>query len=95
MKTSLCRRMAAFVRTDPRRLAHDRREHLRAGRICIELSPFAATVPSGFTDALVAAGMTWPTAIAVADDGRVFVNEQSGTLRVIKNGTLSPRRSSN
>ena len=51
-------------------------------------SVFAATVPSGFTDALVASGLTWPTALAVANDGRVFVTEQRGTVRVIKNGTL-------
>ena len=37
---------------------------------------FAATVPSGFTDALVASGLTWPTALAVANDGRVFVTER-------------------
>jgi glucose/arabinose dehydrogenase len=50
----------------------------------------AATVPAGFTDALVASGLTWPTAIAVTNDGRVFAAEQSGALRVIKNGTLIP-----
>ena len=51
-------------------------------------SVFAATVPSGFTDALVASGLTWPTALAVANDGRVFVTEQRGTVKVIKNGAL-------
>ena len=50
----------------------------------------AATVPTGFTDALVAGGLTWPTAIAVANDGRVFVDEQGGALKVIKNGALLP-----
>ena len=53
-------------------------------------SVFAATVPSGFTDALVASGLTWPTAMAVANDGRVFVTEQRGAVRVIKNGALLP-----
>jgi glucose/arabinose dehydrogenase len=53
-------------------------------------SAAASTVPSGFTDALVASGLTWPTGLAVADDGRVFATEQSGSLRVIKNGTLLP-----
>jgi glucose/arabinose dehydrogenase len=48
----------------------------------------AATVPQGFTDSLVAAGLTNPTAIALAPDGRIFVCEQGGTLRVIKNGLL-------
>src|SRR5262245_50099606 len=49
---------------------------------------YAATVPAGFTDAIVAAGLTNPTAMALAPDGRIFVCEQSGTLRVIKNGAL-------
>ncbi len=50
----------------------------------------AATVPAGFTDALVAAGLTNPTAMALAPDGRIFVCEQGGALRVIKNGALLP-----
>jgi len=49
-----------------------------------------ATVPPGFTDSLVAAGLTDPTAMALAPDGRIFVCEQRGTLRVIKNGVLLP-----
>ena len=48
----------------------------------------AATVPAGFTDSLVAAGLANPTAMALAPDGRIFVCEQGGTLRVIKNGVL-------
>jgi glucose/arabinose dehydrogenase len=48
----------------------------------------AATVPSGFTDSPVASGLTNPTAMALAPDGRIFVCEQGGTLRVIKNGVL-------
>src|ERR1043166_9476898 len=47
-----------------------------------------ATVPTGFTDSLVAAGLSNPTAMALAPDGRIFVCEQGGTLRVIKNGVL-------
>jgi glucose/arabinose dehydrogenase len=47
-----------------------------------------ATVPTGFTDSLVAAGLTNPTAMAFAPDGRIFVCEQGGKLRVIKNGAL-------
>ena len=49
-----------------------------------------ATVPAGFTDSLVTAGLTDPTAMALAPDGRIFVCEQRGTLRVIKNGVLLP-----
>jgi glucose/arabinose dehydrogenase len=48
----------------------------------------SASVPTGFTDAVIASGITYPTTIAVADDGRVFVAEQGGALRVVKNGAL-------
>ena len=49
---------------------------------------YAATVPPGFTDSLVAADLSNPTAMALAPDGRIFVCEQGGALRVIKNGAL-------
>ena len=47
-----------------------------------------ATVPAGFTDSVVAGGLTNPTAMALAPDGRIFVCQQGGALRVIKNGAL-------
>lgn len=50
----------------------------------------AATVPPGFTDSLVASGLNNPTAMALAPDGRIFVCQQGGALRVIKNGVLLP-----
>ncbi len=48
----------------------------------------AATLPTGFTEALVASGLNNPTAMQFAPDGRLFVCEQGGRLRVIKNGAL-------
>jgi len=65
-------------------------------RLCLALSvavfaaslATAATVPAGFTDTTVAGGLTNPTAMALAPDGRVFVCQQNGQLRVIKNGAL-------
>lgn len=48
----------------------------------------AATLPPGFVEAPLATGLSAPTAMALAVDGRIFVAEQSGTLRVIKNGAL-------
>ena len=50
----------------------------------------AATVPTGFTDSTVVTGLNNPTAMALAPDGRIFVCEQGGRLRVIKNGALLP-----
>src|SRR3954453_12971679 len=48
----------------------------------------AASLPSGFTETLVANGIVNPTAMQFAPDGRLFVCEQGGRLRVIKNGVL-------
>jgi glucose/arabinose dehydrogenase len=51
-------------------------------------SAAAATVPAGFTDSAVASGLTAPTAMALAPDGRIFALEQGGSVRVIQNGQL-------
>jgi glucose/arabinose dehydrogenase len=48
----------------------------------------AATLPPGFTETLVAGGLVRPTAMAIAPDGRIFVCEQDGRLRVIRDGAL-------
>src|SRR6266436_5112215 len=50
----------------------------------------AATLPAGFTETLVASGLSNPTAMAFAPDGRLFVCQQAGQLRVISNGVLLP-----
>jgi len=52
---------------------------------------FAGTraVPAGFTMTPAwVAGLALPTAFAEAPDGRLFVCEQGGALRVVKNGAL-------
>src|SRR5687768_3436805 len=48
----------------------------------------AATVPAGFADETLVTGLSSPTAMAFAPDGRLFVCQQGGQLRVIKNGAL-------
>ena len=47
-----------------------------------------ASLPSGFAETLVASGLAGPTAMTFAPDGRLFVCQQGGALRVIKNGAL-------
>jgi len=47
----------------------------------------AATMPPGFTETTIT-GIAGPTAMELAPDGRIFVCEQGGRLRVIKNGAL-------
>ena len=48
----------------------------------------AATLPPGFNESVVASGISSPTAMAFAPDGRLFICQQGGQLRVIKNDTL-------
>src|SRR5436309_13264957 len=43
-------------------------------------------LPPGFTADVVATGLSGVTALEVLADGRVFVCEQAGTLRVVKGG---------
>lgn len=47
-------------------------------------------LPPGFTQAVVATGFTGATALELAPDGRVFVCEQTGTVRVVKHDVLLP-----
>ena len=48
----------------------------------------AATLPAGFSETRVATGLASPTAMAIAPDGRVFVAEKGGALRIVKNNAL-------
>src|SRR6185436_5428911 len=48
----------------------------------------AATLPSGFTETSLTTSLASATAMKFAPDGRIFVCQQGGALRVIKNGTL-------
>ncbi len=50
----------------------------------------AQNFPPGFSATLVVNTLTNPTALAFAPDGRIFIAEQAGKLRVVKNGALLP-----
>jgi glucose/arabinose dehydrogenase len=58
------------------------------GLLCHQ--PALALQTSGFQEIPVATGISNPTAMEFAPDGRLFVTEQSGHVRVIKNGVLLP-----
>lgn len=47
-------------------------------------------VAPGFETETVASGLTLPTAMAFALDGRIFIAEKGGTVRAVKNGALLP-----
>jgi glucose/arabinose dehydrogenase len=48
----------------------------------------ASGLPAGFEESLLAGGLAGPTSMAFAPDGRLFVAEQSGRVRIIKQGAL-------
>jgi glucose/arabinose dehydrogenase/regulation of enolase protein 1 (concanavalin A-like superfamily) len=47
-----------------------------------------ASLPSDFDRTLVASGLNAPTAFRFAPDGRVFITEKNGAVRLVKNGVL-------
>jgi glucose/arabinose dehydrogenase len=61
--------------------------HLLAG-LLLSLQLQAQSLPPGFTRVLVASGITNPMAMAFAPDGRIFVVQQDGSIRIIKNGVV-------
>ncbi len=49
-----------------------------------------AGLPPGFQSATIATGLSQPAALGFAPDGRLFVAEKTGRLRLIENGALLP-----
>lgn len=49
-----------------------------------------ATLPGGFSETLVAGGLSSPTAMAFAPDGSLLVTEQRGRLRIVDGGGDAP-----
>lgn len=51
----------------------------------------AAILPPGFTETRIAHDLRSPSGLAVAPDGRVFILEQEGVVRLVKGDTLLPQ----
>lgn len=49
----------------------------------------AQTYPPGFTEFQVVSGLRQPTTMEFTPDGRIFVAEKGGNLRVVKDGSLN------
>lgn len=58
--------------------------------VTIVVDGSVSQLPDGFQEVLVIKGLTSPTAMAFAPDGRLFVTEQTGTVRIITHGRLLP-----
>ncbi len=48
----------------------------------------AISVPAGFQVTTIVSGLNLPTAFTRAPDGRVFIAQKSGAIRLVKNGAL-------
>jgi glucose/arabinose dehydrogenase len=71
--------------------ARDAAGNLSAWASATVLFGGSRTQPAGFTrDASFVTGLSSATAFVPAPDGRWFVAEQGGTLRIVKNGALLP-----
>lgn len=53
-----------------------------------QISPLAQGVPAGFIAETVATNLNAATAMTIAPDGRVFIADQTGPLRIWKDGRL-------
>jgi glucose/arabinose dehydrogenase len=56
--------------------------------LLVSFATRSATLPTGFAETRVVTGLASPTAMAIAPDGRIFVAQQGGALRVVRNGAL-------
>ncbi len=56
----------------------------------LETRLLLTTLPDGFVDRRLVSGLKDPTAMEFAPDGRLFVCEQNGDVRIIKDGVLLP-----
>jgi glucose/arabinose dehydrogenase len=78
--TGLAVAFASFAAASPGSAAQAAAGHTRALRR-------AETVPPGFTDTVVA-NVNEPVAMTATPDGRILVVDQTGKIRVIRNGKL-------
>src|SRR6266513_2122113 len=75
-------------------IARQFRSHCVASIVSLSLlgarAIFSAELSPGFVEEKIAEGLNGATAMAIAADGRIFVCEQTGVLRVVKDGRLLP-----
>jgi glucose/arabinose dehydrogenase len=51
----------------------------------------SAVLPTGFNESVIVSGLKYPSSMEFAPDGRLFVTESAGAIRVVKNGVLLPQ----
>ncbi|WP_201276171.1 PQQ-dependent sugar dehydrogenase [Methylotetracoccus oryzae] len=75
----------------PERRPTSKQVTAKAAYLTICLTPImAVAIPPGFSERTIATGLDRPTSISSAPDGRLFITEQAGRVRVVKSDTLLP-----
>lgn len=71
-------------------VAKEKRSAGSAGRMeaLEQRTMLAATLPAGFSESTYVQGFDTPTTMEFAPDGRLFVGEKAGKIRVVKDGRL-------
>lgn len=82
-------RNATTRRGRPSPSLHSRRRY-RPALEALESRWTPTNLPLGFVETPFATGLSAPTSMDFAPDGRLFVTQQAGDVRVIENGTLLP-----
>ncbi|NOT33481.1 MAG: hypothetical protein HOP12_04840 [Candidatus Eisenbacteria bacterium] len=63
---------------------------LLLGLWCVTPGRSRASVPADFSETVLTSSLQTPTCMAMAPDGRIFIGQQGGAIRVVKNGALLP-----
>ena len=79
--------LTVWLSARTKRTATTRRPRFRPTLETLEDRLAPATLPTGFTEAAVATGLSSATAMEFSPDGKLFVAEQGGTMEVWQNGT--------
>jgi len=50
----------------------------------------STTLPTGFQEQVISTSLSVPTSMDIAPDGRIFIAQQGGQIRIAKNGAILP-----
>ncbi len=89
MRTEMAR-LAKLFRSGKARNARQPRRFRPATPDALERREVLTTLPAGFTDSLIASGMSLTTSMSQLPDGRLLVGQMDGTIRIIKEDQLLP-----
>ena len=79
--------LTVWLSARTKRTATTRRPRFRPTLESLEDRLAPANLPTGFTEAAVATGLSSATAMEFSPQGKLFVAEQAGTMEVWQNGT--------